>query len=195
MIEDARDFVPGEAAGDAAAQRQGGRVPEPEDGARGAAEPGAEPAAPPLTESIDFKDRWLRAEADLQNFRRRAARDREESVSRAEDALLLEQVAVLDDLERALESLGGDAAAAAWAQGVALTAQRIRDLLARWDVREIEAAGRPFDPVVHEALLEIDAPDGVAPGSVARVALKGYRRGDRALRAARVVVARTASGG
>jgi molecular chaperone GrpE len=183
---DERDTVPGDAGG--------GVTPPAEPGAEAAA-PGNGPAGAvpaPAPETPNFQDRWLRAEADLQNFRRRAARDRDEAVTRAEDALLLETVGVLDDLERALAALGAEPQAQAWAQGVALTAQRLRDLLARWDVREIEALGQAFDPAVHEALLEIDAPDGVAPGAVAQVALKGYRRGERALRAARVVVARAA---
>jgi molecular chaperone GrpE len=143
---------------------------------------------PAGAEGVDFKDRWLRCEADLQNFRRRAARDREESVMRAQDAVLLDVIVTLDDLERALASLAGEQAAATWAQGVALTAQRLRDTLARWDVFEIEAVGRPFDPMVHEAMLEVPAAPGVAPGAVAQVVMKGYRRGVRALRAARVVV-------
>ena len=144
-------------------------------------------------DGVDFKDRWLRCEADLQNFRRRAARDREEAVMRAQDAVLLDVIVTLDDLERALGSLAGEQAAATWAQGVALTAQGLRDALARRDVFEIEAVGRPFDPMVHEAMLEVPAPAGVAPGAVAQVVQKGYRRGVRALRAARVVVA--AAGG
>jgi len=149
----------------------------------------------PAAGEVDFKDRWLRCEAELQNFRRRAARDRDEAVARAQDAVLLDLVGVLDDLERALAALPREQGAEAWAQGVALTAQRMRDALARWDVTEIEAVGRPFDPTVHEALLEVPATEGLAPGAVAQVILKGYRRGERALRAARVVVARAEARG
>ena len=141
-------------------------------------------------DSVDYKDRWLRTEADLQNFRRRAARDREESVRLTEDRLLIESVSVLDDLERALGAMTPEQAGEAWAQGVALTAQRMRDVLARNGVTVIDAVGKPFDPAFHEALLEMDAPAGIAPGHVAQVAVTGYARGSRALRAARVVVAR-----
>jgi len=165
-----------------------------------------EPSAPPDVEAFaaesaaadalpsppaeDWRERWLRAEAELQNFRRRAARDREESVRHAEDRLLLDVISVLDDLERALATLSDDAAAAGWAQGIVLTAQRMRDLLARAGVEPVAAVGAAFDPVVHEAMLEIDAPEGIVPGAVAQEVQRGYRRGDRALRAARVVVAR-----
>lgn len=190
MTEDVRDAAPGDAGAGAEGPQSPAEDPAtvPAEGAP--AEPGA--AAPPAEPAIDYKDRWLRAEAEMQNVRRRAAREREESVARAQENVLLDMLGVLDDLERALAAIAGDAASATWAQGVALTAQRMRDTLARWDVVEIEALGRPFDPTVHEAILEIDAPEGVAPGAVAQVVMKGYRRGERALRAARVVVARAA---
>ena len=142
----------------------------------------------------DYKDRWLRAEADLQNFRRRAVRDREEYVRMAEDRLLLESIGLLDDLERAVAAFTAEQAAEAWVQGVVLTAQRMRDALARNGVTVVPSVGQPFDPTVHEALLEIDAPQSVAPGSIVQEVQKGYRRGERSLRAARVVVARTPAG-
>ena len=140
--------------------------------------------------TMAYKERWLRAEADLQNFRRRAARDREESVRASEDRILLEMLDVLDDLERAIAALSPEQAREPWAQGVSLTAQRLRDTLARSGVTAMNVVGQPFRPEDHEALLEVDAPEGVAPGSVAQEIRRGYRRGDRPLRAARVVVAR-----
>jgi molecular chaperone GrpE len=138
----------------------------------------------------DFKDRWLRAEAEVQNTRRRAARDREEAVRSSEDRVLLDLIEVLDDLERALAALGPEQAGTPWGQGVALTTQRMREVLARRGVVPIDAVGQPFDPTLHEALLEAPAPEGIPPGAVAQEVLRGYRRGDRALRAARVVVAK-----
>jgi molecular chaperone GrpE len=143
----------------------------------------ARPAEP------DYKDRWLRAEAEIQNVRRRAARDREESVRASEDRILIDVIEVLDDLERALAALTPEQAQASWAQGVVLTAQRMREALVRRGVTAIASVGEPFDPTLHEAMLEVPAPPGIAPGSVAQEVQRGYRRGDRALRAARVVVA------
>ncbi len=97
---------------------------------------------------------------------------------------------MLDDFDRALASAPDAGGGDAWVQGVTLTAQRLRDVLLRRGVTPIEAVGQPFDPAFHEALIEVPAPEGVPPGSVAQEVLRGYRRGDRALRAARVVVAR-----
>ena len=166
--------------------------------AEGAGSPDVEQFAAETAESellapagtMGYKERWLRAEADLQNFRRRAARDREESVRASEDRILLEMLDVLDDLERAIAALTPEQAGESWAQGVSLTAQRLRDALARSGVKAMDVVGQPFRPEDHEALLEVAAPEGVAPGSVAQEVRRGYRRGDRPLRAARVVVAR-----
>jgi molecular chaperone GrpE len=188
MIDDVRDAAPGGADGDAAPDE--GAEPEVSATVEAFASGSAAGEALPAAAAVDFKDRWLRSEAELQNFRRRAARDREEAVGRAEEGILLELIGVLDDLERALASLAPEQAAEPWVQGVSLTARRMLEVLARWDVTPIEAVGRPFDPTVHEALLEVDPPEGTKPGTVVQVALTGYRRGDRALRAARVVVAK-----
>ena len=193
MTEDVWDAAPGEAGG------EGSQLPveEPQPGSPDQDAPA--PAAPATGSGgdaiVDYKDRWLRSEAELQNFRRRAQRDRDDAVLRAQDGVLLDVIGLLDDLDRALASVAADQANESWAQGVVLTAQRMRDTLARWDVVEIEAVGRPFDPMVHEAMLEIDAPAGVAPGAVAQVIQKGYRRGERSLRAARVAVARSPQDG
>lgn len=150
----------------------------------------SEPAVEPVVAEPDYKDRWLRAEAELQNTRRRSARDRDDAVRAAEDRVLLDVIEVLDDLERALGALAKASAEESWTQGVVLTAQRMRDVLARRGVTVIEAQGKPFDPTYHEALLEVPAPEGSPPGSVVQEVQKGYARGERALRAARVVVAR-----
>ena len=153
------------------------------------------PVAPAAAETVqELRDRWLRAEAELQNFRRRAQRDRDESRRSAEDAGLLELISVVDDLERALQSAAEAGAPESWTQGVKLVVQRIGESLARAGVRPMEPVGQRFDPRLHEALLEIDAPEGATPGHVVQVILTGYTRGDRALRAARVVVARAPSG-
>jgi molecular chaperone GrpE len=138
----------------------------------------------------DYKDRWLRAEAEIQNTRRRALRDREDAVRASEERILLDLVEALDDLERALAALPAEQLSNPWAQGVSLTAQRLRDALARRGVTPIATIGEPFDPAFHEALLEVAPPEGIRPGAVAQEVQKGYARGDRALRAARVVVAR-----
>jgi len=163
---------------------------EPERSESTVEEPAATTGAMP-----DFRDRWLRSEADLQNFRRRAVRDNEEARRAAEENVFLEIMAALDDLERAISSASEAGADGAWLQGVSLVAQRLRDYLQRQGVRVVDPIGEPFDPNVHDALIEVEAPEGAQPGTVVQVVHKGYARGDRALRPARVVVARTSAGG
>ena len=165
-----------------------------ESGVSGEAAPPAEAAPSAAPEAgdpaIDYRDRWLRTEADLQNYRRRAQRELEDARRDAEQRVMLDLITAIDDLERALAAGREAQAPESWVQGVGLVAGRMGEALARRGVSVIEALGEPFDPAYHEAMLEVPAPPGAAPGSVVEVVLKGYRRGDRVLRPARVVVAR-----
>jgi molecular chaperone GrpE len=111
----------------------------------------------------------------------------------AEEAVLLDLVSLLDDLERAVQAASDMGANPSWSEGVALVLQKGREYLERQGVTAVDPAGEPFDPNFHEAILEVDAPPGVAAGAVVQVVNKGYRRGARALRPARVVVARGSS--
>src|SRR6185503_2154602 len=123
-----------------------------------AQDPAREPATagaaetPPAEAPIDFKDRWLRAEADLQNYRRRSQRDREEAVRSTEERLLLEMIAQLDDLERALEAASESRTTDPWVQVVRLVAGRMVEFLARQGVTPMDAVGEVFDPELHEAM-------------------------------------------
>jgi len=152
------------------------------------------PAAPADTDAAAMRDKWLRAEADLQNFRRRAARDLDDARRAAEERVLLELIDYLDDLERAIAAAKSSGADAMWVQGIELVAQRMRDGLARAGVDAVNPQGEPFDPRFHEALMQSPPAPGVAPGSVTHVERAGYRRGDRVLRAARVAVAAESQG-
>jgi molecular chaperone GrpE len=154
----------------------------PDSGAAGEAAP-----------TVDFRDRWLRSEADFQNYRRRAQRDLEEARRNSEESVMLEVIAALDDLERAIAAAETAGSPDSWTAGVRLVASRLGEYLARQGVTAVDPLGAAFDPAFHEALLEVDAPAGAVPGSVVQVILKGYRRGPRALRAARVVVAKRES--
>jgi molecular chaperone GrpE len=170
-----------------------GRAAEPPEAGPAAAAAGEAPTAEAAEDAGVLRDRWLRAEAELQNYRRRAAREREEARRGAEEGAMLEIIAALDDLDRALATARESRAPEAWAEGVRLVAARLGDYLARQGVLPMEPLGQPFDPLFHEGVLEMEDA-GVPPGHVAQVILKGWRRGERALRAARVVVARGSDG-
>ena len=184
------------AGGGAGAATPGAGTPVPEVAAAGEARPGAPESAGPVEAVEDaavLKDRWLRAEAELQNYRRRAARERDETRRSAEEGVMLEVIAALDDLDRALATVPESGSPEPWVEGVRLVAGRLAEYLGRQGVVALDPVGRPFDPVFQEAVLEMVVP-GVEPGHVTQVLLKGWRRGTRALRAARVVVARAPQG-
>ncbi len=134
------------------------------------------------------RDAWRRAEADLQTFRRRGARELEEAERRGADGALLRLLTFADDLERALRAAeeAGEKDSAL-AQGVALVLHRLLESLRAQGVTPIDPVGLEFDPREHEALLT--APSATqAAGRVAQVIAKGWRQGDRLIRPARVLV-------
>lgn len=131
-------------------------------------------------------DRLLRLAADFENYKKRAARERQEYVALANERLIAELLPVLDDLERALAA-GEEHQEAQLEEGVRLVHRSLASLLERHGVTAIETEGR-FDPHVHEALLAQPSEDAES-GSVLDVVQKGYKLGDRVVRPARVIVA------
>jgi molecular chaperone GrpE len=131
-------------------------------------------------------DRLLRLAADFENYKKRAAREREEYVTLANERLLKELLPVLDDLERALNA-AEQHEEAQLEEGVRLVYRSLASLLVRNGIEEIATDGK-FDPHVHEALLAQPAEDR-EQGDVLDVIQKGYRLGDRVVRPARVIVA------
>ena len=133
----------------------------------------------------EVDDRLLRLAADFENFKKRAARERQEYVRLANERLIGELIPILDDLERAL-SAAEEHQEAQLEEGVRLVHRALAGLLERHGVQPISTDGK-FDPHVHEALLS--QPSEAEEGSVIDVVQKGYRLGERVVRPARVVVA------
>jgi len=136
-----------------------------------------------------LEDARLRAEADLQNLRRRAAREHEEAERRGEDRVLHALFAVLDDLERARDAAPAAGAEGPLKAGIDLVIQRAREELSRLGVTPIHPHGEPFDPHAHDALLSAESEEHPA-GHVSHVISPGYRResGGRVVRHAKVQV-------
>jgi len=145
-----------------------------------------EPVEEVRQEEVVQDDRLLRLAADFENYKKRAAREREEYVTLANERLLKELLPILDDLERALNA-AEQHEEAQLEEGVRLVHRSLASLLARNGVEEIATDGK-FDPHVHEALLAQPAEDR-EQGDVLDVIQKGYRLGDRVVRPARVIVA------
>ncbi len=168
-----------------------GREPRPEDPAL---EAGEEPTlearlAALAAEAERARDGWLRAEAELANYRRRASKDLEEAETRAKDRVLAEVISLADDFERALDAAEQAEKTGPIYEGVHRVHGRIRDILRLHGVEVVDPSGRPFDPFEAEALFEVETEEA-EPGTVLTVVTKGYRQGSRLLRPAQVTVAR-----
>jgi molecular chaperone GrpE len=137
-------------------------------------------------EEPEQDDRLLRLAADFENYKKRAAREREEYVAHANARLLAELLPVVDDLERALAA-AEQHEEARLEEGVRLVHRSLAALLERHGITAIETDGM-FDPHVHEALLSQPSEEAES-GAVLDVVQKGYKLGDRVVRPARVIVA------
>ncbi len=136
-------------------------------------------------ERDEYLNDLRRLAAEFDNYRKRAVREREDLVTRANERLVKDLVPVLDDLERALEA-ANEHEGARLEEGVRLVHRSLAAALEGGGLAEIETEGQ-FDPHVHEALLT--QPSEAPEGSVIQVLQKGYRLGSRVIRPARVVVA------
>ena len=172
-------------------------TPEPEDLTAGQPEVQPEPALSALqAEVADLKDQLLRAVAEAENIRRRAAREKQDISKFAITGFARDLLAVPDTLTRALESIGEEIRAlegvAAVIEGMELTQRQLLGILERHGVKPIQPLGEKFDPNFHQAMFE--APDtGQPDGAVIQVLQTGYVIGDRLLRPALVGVAKSAN--
>lgn len=136
-------------------------------------------------------ERLLRTTADFENFKKRAAREKQEAIKFANEGLLQKLVPVLEHLDMALAA--GQAAQPEAGQslqaGVSMIGQQLKSVLAEAGLEEVDAVGKPFDPNLHEALSQKETPD-VPEGQVVQQLRKGYKFRDRLLRPASVVVAK-----
>jgi molecular chaperone GrpE len=136
----------------------------------------------------EHRDRYLRAAAEFDNARKRAAREREEYTRYANDALLREILPVLDNFERALLAARGEPAAAAVTAGVELIQRELLRVLEKFGVTPFTSVGQPFDPERHEAMARVPAHDR-PEGTVVDETARGYLLNGRVLRPAMVTVA------
>ena len=141
----------------------------------------------------DASDRVLRAQAELENYRKRARRELEEERRYAAVPLLRDLLPVLDDMYRAIDAAEKSPQAGGMLDGVKLVANSLTAALAKHDCKRIEALGEPFDPAFHEAISQQPSADH-PPGTVVLVAKEGYLLHDRVVRAAQVIVSTSPQG-
>jgi len=129
-----------------------------------------------------------RTQADFINYRRRTEEERAQQAREANVSYLQRLLPVLDDFERALASAAPEDLESNWGKGILLVERNLRGLLTADDIQRIAAEGAEFDPREHEALGSQPSAS-VAEGHVLHVVRQGYRKGDRILRPAQVIVA------
>jgi molecular chaperone GrpE len=142
--------------------------------------------------AADNWNRYLRAAAELENVRRRAARDVDQARRSGVERFASELINVIDGLEMGLGS-AQNATVESLLAGKEATLRLLRGVFDKFGIETLDPAGQPFDPQLHEAMSMQPAP-GAEPGSVLAVMQKGYRLNDRLLRPARVVVAGEGAG-
>lgn len=161
--EEERQARQAEGAAQVAGQESGGAQPSPRD-----------------------DERYLRALADLENYRKRSAQEVERRVAEQAERLLLDWIEAVDSVDRALGMQPSD--------GLRGVLEQMEAILARQGVERVGAVGDRFDPELHEAI-SVQASDEVPERTVLDVARSGYRHGERVLRPAQVVVSRDGSSG
>lgn len=182
--------VDADAAEEPTATDDGGAGDEPVEPA--AVDAAAEAEAPAVEEEPDWKDRYLRSVAELDNVRKRARRDAAAGEVRGVTRLAKELLPAIDNLDRAIQHVDETSQSESESQivdGLRIVHRELHAALSQAGIEAYDPTGEEFDPRFHEAMTTAPADEGVLPGTVTIVYQVGYRRGDDVIRAAKVVVA------
>jgi molecular chaperone GrpE len=148
---------------------------------------GEDPTANLQADLDRFRDLAMRSQADFENYKKRAAREKEEAIRFANSSLLERLAAIIDNFELGLSSARTEGEQSPIYSGMMLVLKQLNDFLADNGLQPIEAEGRPFDPNWHEAIAH-EPSNKVPEGKVIRQTRRGYRFKDRLLRPSSVVV-------
>lgn len=134
------------------------------------------------------EDGWQRARAEFANYKKRMAKEQRSAFQRGQLDALISLLAIIDDFDRAFESVPGAISDDPWIGGVSMIQRKFATLLEQFEVKAIDPTGAAFDPNLHQAIGAEDS-DEVESGCVIETLQKGYRAGDQVLRLALVKVA------
>lgn len=150
-----------------------------------------ESAVAALEEELnEYREQALRAQAEMQNVRRRAEIDIEKAHKFALEKFVRELLPVVDSLEKSVENAAGDSELLVrLREGVEMTLNMMLSSLGKFNVKQLSPMGEPFDPQQHEAMSMVPSPD-VEPNTVVGVMQKGYTLNDRLVRPAMVMISR-----
>jgi molecular chaperone GrpE len=165
--------------------------------ADGADEGTEEEAGPPTLEEqlavveaevADYKDRWLRSQAEFANARKRMEKQRIDTYANATVDVLRKMLPVMDDFDRAMEALPPEMQEDSWSEGITLVYKKLQMMLEGFNVIPIDSVGIQFDPNLHEAISQ-EASDEYESGVVMKELQRGYLLGERVIRPSMVIVA------
>ncbi len=140
-------------------------------------------------EAKDNYDRFVRQIAELDNFKKRASREREDGIRFANEVLIKDLLPIVDNLERAVAHASGGGNGKPLVEGVEMVLKGFLDVLSKHGVSQIVALGQSFDPAKHEAMAQLDS-ESHAPNSVIDEHQRGYFYRERLLRPALVTIAK-----
>ncbi|MEW4486822.1 nucleotide exchange factor GrpE [Thalassoglobus sp. JC818] len=151
------------------------------------------PLAKAERERDEFRDQFLRLAAEMENFRKRTARERDDERKYASYGLLYDLLPALDNLQRGIDAAGSDDSSENVLTGVQMVLKQFDEILKRHGVESIASLGEQFDPNFHEALQQ--RPDGsVPPMTVVQELERGYKLHERVLRPSKVIVSSQPAG-
>jgi molecular chaperone GrpE len=143
--------------------------------------------------AAEYLDGWQRARAEFANYKKRIEKEQEDMIKSANGAFIARLLPVMDDFERAFQTLPLDLMGMTWLEGIALVQRKLQVLLAQEGVTVIETEGQMFDPTLHQAVTHEESEEH-EEGQIIGEVQKGYKMGDKVLRPSLVRVAKKIPG-
>lgn len=139
-------------------------------------------------ELVELKDKYLRLYADFENFRRRTAKEKMDMLANANEGMLVALLPVVDDFERAMQSIEKTDDLAALKEGVGLIYNKLNRTLESKGLKPMVSKGEPFNADLHESITQFPAPNEDMKGKVIDEIERGYYLNDKVIRFAKVIV-------
>ena len=138
--------------------------------------------------NAELQDKYLRQAAEFDNYRKRTIKEKADLIKSAAERLMVAELPVVDDMDRALENMKKGADAEACIEGFKLIVQKFKNILTQQGLEKIETDGQDFDTDYHEAIALIPAPTEELKGKILDCVQQGYKLGDKVIRHAKVAV-------
>ena len=140
----------------------------------------------------EINDKYVRLYAEFENYKKFTARNKEEQLKYANESIIKDLLTVLDHLELALQHSNDKKTLKSLSEGVELTLKELKTVLEKYGLVSIDASGKPFDPLIHHAITQVESTEAIE-NTVVKELRKGYKYKDRVIRATLVGVAKKPS--